>query len=460
MTDTFRNQVAELLNNDYTFGGLYATKLSGSVKAVFISPNGALKILECQVQSGEAPSIADLVPSNWDEREAHDLYQISFNGHSPLRPLVEHDPISDHWTVAVKGSDVYQIAVGPIHAGIIESGHFRFHVIGDRILFLDTQLFYKYRGLEIAAENKTLHEGKRYVERMCMGCSVANALAYVQACEEIIGYIPSAKLRILRTVLLELERLWNHLNDIAAICAGVGMSLGNQIFLVLSERIRRLNFSLTGHRYLSGTIDIGEIKPVLTADNIENIRSELESVRLRAKEAWRELIFNSSFAARLEGVGVVDTAQIRRLGAVGPAARAAGLKEDFRAHSTKLDYENFEAVIPENPKGDVRSRLEQRYLEFLQSTEIIFRLIRKTDILTDEETACEPKPLGIGITESARGRTLCIVEASEGRIERLHMRTGSYANWSAVAYAAVGNLLPDFPLINKSFELCYACSDR
>ena len=139
------------------------------------------------------PTIVDLAPSaGWDEREAHDLYGVRFDGHEPLRPLVEHDLVLAHWTVPVRGDDAYQVAVGPIHAGVIESGHFRFHVVGDRILHLDARLFYKHRGLERAAEGSTSPEGARYVGRACAACAVASGLAYAHACEEILGVGPTA----------------------------------------------------------------------------------------------------------------------------------------------------------------------------------------------------------------------------------------------------------------------------
>ena len=127
-----------------------------------------------------SPTIIDLAPAaGWDEREAHDLQGIRFAGHEPLRPLVDHDPALERW-VPVRGDDAYQLAVGPIHAGIIESGHFRFHLVGDRILHLDAQLFYKHRGLERAAEGKTLDEGLAYASRACAACNVANGVAYAQ----------------------------------------------------------------------------------------------------------------------------------------------------------------------------------------------------------------------------------------------------------------------------------------
>ena len=150
----------------------------------------------------------------------------------------------------LRGDDAYEVAVGPIHAGVIESGHFRFHLVGDRILHLDAQLFYKHRGLERAAEGKTLDEGLAYASRACAACAVTNGVAYAHACEDALGLVPTAELARARTILLELERMWSHFNDIAAVCAGVGLAAGNSSFAALTERARRLNAALTGHRFL------------------------------------------------------------------------------------------------------------------------------------------------------------------------------------------------------------------
>ena len=215
----YRSRVALALEQGGRFAGLHAS--GGSVHTALISAEGTIHLESIRVTDGRVPTIVDLAPgADWDEREASDLYGVSFDGHEPLRPLVEHNLDLSSWTVPVHGDDTYQVAVGPIHAGVIESGHFRFHVVGDLILHLDARLFYKHRGLERAAEGRTLAEGIAYAGRACAACGVTNTLAYAHACEQILGLRPTAELARVRTILLELERLWNHLNDIAAVCAG------------------------------------------------------------------------------------------------------------------------------------------------------------------------------------------------------------------------------------------------
>ncbi len=457
---SYRSNVEALLAGGWSFAGLYAVRDTGPVRAVFA--RGAEIRMETDEANGAGvPSIVDLTPAaGWDEREAHDLYGIGFEGHEPLRPLVDHDLELASWTVAVQGHDAYQVAVGPIHAGVIESGHFRFHLVGEKILHLDARLFYKHRGLERAAEGATLDDGARYVARACAACAVTNGVAYAQAVEQCRGLLAGPELARARTLLLELERVWSHLNDISAICAGTGLAAGAQRFAGLTERARRLNARLTGHRFLFGSVAVGGSALALDDQEIAATRTELDELRAESASGRRELLFNRSFQDRLPGVGVVRARDARRLGATGPAARASGLLEDARAAAAGLAYEGFAPVAPNDGTGDVQARLEQRHLELEQSFEILGGLLLHPLAPSSAENGLPERALGAARVESPRGATLCVVERDGDRVARLHLRTGSYANWPVVAFAASGNMLPDFPLINKSFELCYACADR
>ncbi len=457
----YRKAVQSALADGDRFVGLHASADGSVVHAALAAPDGDVRLESTSVTGGAVPTIVDIAPAaSWDEREAHDLYGIGFDGHEPLRPLVDHDLVLSRWTTPVHGTDTYQVAVGPIHAGVIESGHFRFHVVGDRILHLDARLFYKHRGLERAAEGATLEHGAHYVGRACAACAVANGLAYAHACEESLGLEAPPELARARTILLELERIWSHLNDIGAVCAGVGLAAGNNLFAALTERARRLNARLTGHRFLFDTVSPGGSTLDLDATAVAAAQAALETIGREARRGWRELQFSASFQDRLPGIGVVGRHDVRRLGTVGPAARAAGVAEDARSTAKGLAYTDFECLTPDRPDGDVRARLEQRALELEQSLEVVLRLLERPVEPAAAQRTTQESPVGIGLVESARGATLCIVERNGDRLRRMHLRTGSYANWPSVVYAASDNLLPDFPLINKSFELCYACADR
>jgi Ni,Fe-hydrogenase III large subunit len=461
--ERYRALVRDALANGWAAGGLHASigRDGPVVRALLVSDEGQQRLVTTAVEGGHAPTLVDLAPAlGWDEREAHDLHGVTFAGHEPLRPLVDHDLDLRSWTVPVSGRDAYQVAVGPIHAGVIESGHFRFHVVGDRVLLLDARLFYKHRGLEAAAVGRPLDDGLTVAARACAACWVTNAVAYAHACEAIRGLGPTEELARVRTVLLELERLWSHFNDIGAVCAGVGLAAGTQRFAALTEDARRLNASVTGHRFAFGSVQVGGSALALDAAEVSTLRAGLERIRADGTVAWRELLFNASFMDRMPDIGVVTADDAASLGTVGPAARAAGRAADVRATSPRLAYDGFVPAMLRRTAGDVQSRLEQRALELVQCLDVLDGLLDGPIRPSAAAPSAPPEPIGIGRVESPRGATTCIVEPDGDRVARLRLRTGSYANWPSVAFAAANELLPDFPLINKSFELCYACADR
>ncbi|HVY77371.1 MAG TPA: NADH-quinone oxidoreductase subunit C [Solirubrobacterales bacterium] len=460
----WRDACQAALERGERFCGAFAAGWGSAPRrwSALFADGASTRVLSTVPTGDELPSIVDLVPAaNWDEREAHDLYGLGFDGHAPLLPLVSHPSDASSWTVPVEGEGVFEVAVGPIHAGVIESGHFRFHVVGERILHLDPRLFYKHRGLERAAEGRQLAEGLAYAQRACGACAVANSVAYALACESVLGLAPARELRRARTLLLELERLYNHLNDIAAVCAGVGFASGNMAFAALKERALRLNRDLSGHRFLFGSVEVGGSCLDLSAQAVDRARGELRELGQDTARVWREIQFSPSVQARLEGVGVLGHDDAARFGAVGPAARAAGVSMDTRAVSPGLWYgSSFTAAVPPGARGDVAARLEVRALELVEVFSILEELLRDPVRAGTASPDGAPAPIGVARVESPRGETVCVVEPEMSRIGRLHLRTGSYANWPALAFATADNLLPDFPLINKSFELCYACSDR
>jgi Ni,Fe-hydrogenase III large subunit len=432
-------------------------------RALLVAPHGESRVLTCTAADGTVDTIVDLVEAaNWDEREAHDLDGLSFSGHSPLRALASHPASLDAWTTPVAGEGVHQVAVGPVHAGVIESGHFRFHVVGERILALDPRLFYKHRGLERAAAGAAAGDVLAIARRACAACAVTNTIACAHAVEDARGLWPDRELRIARTLALELERAYNHLHDIGAICAGVGFAPGTLAFAALKERAQRINAGIAGHRFLFGAVAVGAGRLAIDATAAGAARSQLRELRADAASAWRELEFAGPVQARLGGVGVLDHDVAVRLGAVGPAARAAGVRDDVRSESPRLWYSGFTPAAVAEPDGDAGARLRVRAAEMAASFDMLDELLARPvppGTVAPGRVAAE---IGVGRVESPRGATTCVVELEPARerVARLHLRTGSYANWPALAHATAGNLLPDFPLINKSFELCYACVDR
>ncbi|HVP02759.1 MAG TPA: NADH-quinone oxidoreductase subunit C [Solirubrobacteraceae bacterium] len=461
--DRWRSAVSAAIAGGAEFDCLYAAQTEQDPVVRLALRHGAQRaVLTARAAGSHLATVVDLLPAaEWDEREAHDIHGVVFDGHEPLRALVAHPADRDAWITSVEGPDVHEVAVGPIHAGVIESGHFRFHVVGERVLHLDLRLFYKHRGLERAAEGLTLAGGLPVAQRACAACAAANAVAYVQAAESLLGLQPDEDLRRNRTFVLELERLYNHLHDLSALCAGVGFDPGAMTFAALKERAQRVNERATGHRFLFGSVSLGSGVGGISIATAAQLSDEVEAIGSEAAAAWRTLTFMDAIQDRLRDVGQLAMRDAEHWGAVGPAARASGIHRDVRTDSDGgLWYPGLEPARPEQPTGDVAARAEVRAAELEQTCAMLTALLAAPPGPGRVTAVHEPAALGAGRVESPRGASFCCVEARDGRITRLHLRTASYANWPVLARVVPGAILPDFPLINKSFELCYACADR
>ncbi len=453
----WREHIARRAATGARFGGLFAAH--GEVRAVFTSGSHR-HLVRAAVPGGRIATVVDLVPAGWDEREAADLHGVRFDGHEPARALVRHPDDRALWATPVTGDDVHRVPVGPIHAGIIESGHFLFHVVGERVLHVDARLFHKHRGLERAAEGRSPQGAVAVLSRTCGGCAVANAVAVCAALEEAMGLAPDEPLRRSRTLLVELERMWNHLNDVAQICAGVGLSTGSMLFAAFKERTQRVCADLTGHRFMFDAVAPAASPEGPAGAERGVLRAEVASIAADAARAARQLLFDASLRDRTANVGAIGPAEARALGICGPAARASGLALDARLDAPTLWYPGFAVVLPPHPVGDVSARLEARWVELAQSAAIVDDLLASPLPPGAARARGDADGHGVGVVESPRGETVCAVELDRGVVRRVRLRTGSYANWPGVAFAATRAILPDFPLVNKSFELCYACVDR
>lgn len=429
------------------------------------------------------PSITPVVPSaHWLEREIKDMFGIVPEGHPDLRRLAVHPdwpegvfPMSKDFLAGTKvprvegaiefcpveGEGIYQVPVGPIHAGIIEPGHFRFFTFGEDVINLQAQLFYTHRGVEKAAEGRHFSDVILIAERICGACSASHAVAYAQAVEALAGLTPPRRARYIRTILLELERLYNHVGDIGNMCAGIGFSFGISRGAILKEQLMRINMSLFGHRYLRGTVIPGGVK----ADLVETsgVQAELNQLAGDLKELTGTMLSSQSLLDRMQTTGVLPTEAALDLGAVGPAARASSVDRDLRRELPYAAYGEMEFQIPTQVEGDVFCRLKQRIEECDQSFSILRQAFEQIPDgeLTVELSDVPPYQTGIGYTESARGANVhWVMSGPDNTIFRYMIRSASHFNWPVVPLCLPGNIVPDFPLINKSFELCYACLDR
>lgn len=435
----------------------------------------------------EYPSIVPLVPAAaWYEREIHDLFGLVPQGHPACTPLVLHEnfppnvyPLRKDFnedmlnTVAgrdypmdhVHGAGVFEVPVGPVHAGIIEPGHFRFSQAGEHTIHLDAKLFFTHRGIEKAVEGMPLEQAFYQAERICGACTVAHALSYTQAIEQMAGVIISPRAVYLRMLVAELERLYNHIGDIGNLCAGVGFAVGISQGARLKEKLMRLNESLTGNRFLRGMVTLGGTALDLPTNFQVAIQSELNSITAECRELVDILQDSEFFQDRVLTTGILPKQTAIALGAVGVAARASGVDIDLRRDLPYLAYGQMDFKVPLQHAGDVAARMRQRAEEVPQSLAIITQVLdglpEYREPLQSPLPDIAPYTWGYGWSESARGSNLhWLMTGEHNTVYRLYVRSASFPNWPAVAAAVPGNIIPDFPLINKSFELCYACMDR
>jgi Ni,Fe-hydrogenase III large subunit/Ni,Fe-hydrogenase III component G len=432
------------------------------------------------------PSVSPLVPAaHWDEREARDLLGIVPVGHPDPRRLVLHErwpagfhplrkdvprdvrpPDAERHFVPfeVHGEGVYQLPVGPIHAGVIEPGHFRFSAIGERVLHLDARLFFVHRGIEKLVEGRTFAAALPIVERACGVCTVTHALAYSQAVEGLTRTAIPPRARWARVLLAELERLYNHVGDLGNICAGIGFAPAVSRLGWLKERLLRLNDGLTGHRYLTGVVAPGGLVADLDPRGLAILPETLDAIGVELASAIRSIVRSEGVMGRFHGTGIVSADTAVALGALGVAARASSLPLDLRRDRPYAAYEELEVALVTASTGDVAARFHVRAQEAHESIRLVREAMRRLPggpISTPLETTPLVSGSELGAVEGPRGASWVWLRAgAEGTIDRLRLRSASFANWPVVAAAAPGNLVPDFPLINKSFELCYACTDR
>ena len=363
--------------------------------------------------------------------------------------------------VAVAGEGVHEIPVGPVHAGTIEPGHFRFSIVGEKILRLEERLGYKHKGIEKRFEAMTLEEGAKLAGRVSGDSTVAYAWAYAMAVEGATRAEPPPRALALRGILLELERIANHLGDLGYLGNDVALTFGFTQFWRLKEDLLRLNARLFGHRYLMDLVVPGGVARDLQPDQAEGLRAHLES--LRAEVATLQSIYEEHAGAqdRFIMTGQVLPELAERMGLVGFAARASGVKHDLRVDYPIPPYEQLDCRMISHTRGDVAARVAVRFEEVFESMRLIQALVQELPpgAVRRPIAKAGSRARGVGWIEGWRGEVLVALEADADRIHRLHPHDPSWQNWPLLEHAVHGNIVPDFPLINKSFNLSYSGAD-
>jgi Ni,Fe-hydrogenase III large subunit/Ni,Fe-hydrogenase III component G len=433
----------------------------------------------------ELPSItAQVEAANYFEREMNDLFGIMAfpNVHRlashPDWPDEAHPMLKDfdmRKSVPrakgtfdfnpVGGEGVFEIPVGPVHAGIIEPGHFRFSVAGEPIINLDFQLHYTHKGTEKIAEGRPTQHVVFLAERISGDSAFAHAAAYCDSIERLAGIEIPQRAIIIRTMLLELERLYNHVGDIGAILLDVGYAVGAATAFRLREELLQLNEILTGSRLLHGMAHIGGVTRYIEDTLIKRdaIRTTLKQMQQMFNALIEWILSTSSVLDRLETTGILRRKDALQLGVVGLAARASGIDRDVRKDHPHLTYPylHFEPII--HQEGDVFARFKVRVAEVEQSVEIIRQLSGQHlgETLVNPVHALPASSCALGYVEGWRGEIVhWVMTDAGGNIFRWKITDPSFHNWRALSFAVRGNIVPDFPVINKSFNLSYSGNDR
>ncbi|HUW98470.1 MAG TPA: NADH-quinone oxidoreductase subunit C [Acidiferrobacter sp.] len=428
------------------------------------------------------PAIDDIFPSAArPQRAIYDLLGIACGGADarpwlrhgawsptefPLRhdfdtPAMPPDRESGYPFIAVAGNGVHEIGVGPIHAGTIEPGHFRFHVVGDEILRLEERLGYTHKGVEKRFGSLTLPQGTRLAARICADSTVAYTWAYAMAAETLCGCHVPHRAQWLRGLLLERERIANHLGDIGALSNDAGLAFGQTQFSLLKERWIQANHRVFGHRYLMDTIVLGGVAHDLGPEGQGQMREECDTLEMAVHTLQDIIDDHAGLQERFIETGRVTMAQARALGAVGLIARASGLARDMRTEFPYLPYTALSTRAITRSQGDVAARVVLRFSEIYESLRLIRDILANFpdgpllgDCDTDNGTA------GLGCVEGWRGEVLVGIERiASGHTHRVHIHDPSWQNWPLLEHAVIGDLVPDFPLINKSFNLAYSGHD-
>jgi Ni,Fe-hydrogenase III large subunit/Ni,Fe-hydrogenase III component G len=453
---------------------------------VFAPPTHRPSLTVLASLSAHEPRIPSLAVQSFAaslfEREVHDLFGIVPDGHPDLRRLALHQfwprgyhplrrdvaPRTDFRDEGqpfpfrrVEGEGIFEITVGPVHAGIIEPGHFRFSVEGDTIANLEIRLGFVHKGIEKLFETLPLAKTCELAERISGDTSVGHAVAHCRALETLAGCAVPPRGLALRAVLLELERLYNHAGDIGMIVNDTGFAFGHAHCFRLREELLRLNERLTGHRLLRGAVVPGGIAGA-TATPPADLARSVDHVVRELVDVSRLSLDNTMVLERLQGTGRLTTKTAREMQVVGMVARASGIDADARRDAPFAPYDALTVKVPVYDTGDVWARTMVRLDEARESARLIAELLRE---LPDGPTQVPLGDLGPGehaavVVEGWRGPIWhWVLAESPAKLARVKVVDPSFRNWSALEYAVLENIVPDFPLCNKSFNLSYSGND-
>lgn len=429
-------------------------------------------------QTREIDSLSDNVPAmQIFEREIAENWGVNFFGHPWAKPVRyawnRYDPMQDlrnYPFYTIESTQLHEVGVGPIHAGVIEPGHFRFICHGETVLHLEIQLGYQHRGVEnLFLEKKKLLQRNVLAESIAGDTAVGHALAFAGLMETLAEQKTDPQLDILRGIALELERIAIHVGDLSAFCTDVAYQLGAAVFGALRTPIINYTQLWCGNRFGKGLIRPGYNPWPYTIELRDKLTAVLEDFEIKYCEMADEMFAHPSIQARYETTGTVTKQQMEMIGAVGMAARITGISRDIR-HSHPYGVYKTEHISPAlEDSGDVWARAQVRHKEILVSIKYIRKLMSLIDFSSPvvrglnprvNKLDLKPSSIAISMTEGWRGETIhAAITDSAGEIIHYKVKDASFHNWLALALAVRNNEISDFPICNKSYDLSYCGFD-
>ncbi|HEX5206322.1 MAG TPA: NADH-quinone oxidoreductase subunit C [Steroidobacteraceae bacterium] len=407
------------------------------------------------------PGVETLFPSaSRMQRAASDLYGVRSTD-PDRRPWLHHERAGYDF-VRVEGEGVHEIAVGPVHAGTIEPGHFRFSVVGEKVLRLEERFGYAHKGIERRFTEFPILEGHRLAARVSGDSAVAFSWAYCQALEGMAGCLVPYRAIWLRALCLELERLANHLGDLGALGNDAGFAFALTQFSRVKEELLREIERAFGQRYLLDAIVPGGTRLDLSAHAAGALANRITWVMGEVAELRVIFDDHSGLRDRFTGAGILSPPLATRLGVLGLAARASGQPLDARVDLPCEPYNELPPVKVVRTEGDVAARVAVRFDEVADSCRLVRSMLAGLPAGAHAAAVRAPESgaFGVGFIEGWRGPVFVALEAGPGgSVRRCHPHDPSWQNWPAIEHAILGNIVPDFPLINKSFNLSYSGAD-
>jgi Ni,Fe-hydrogenase III large subunit len=480
---TFREAILDNVKRGGHIAALFGQPAEGDRVRVFAvvahAESGQLAVVATDVGDRYPALTPDCPQAHWFEREIAEQWGVVPEGHpwlKPIRFVPSNRPGHDAWGrksgepilpcvtdyFPVRGAEVHEVAVGPVHAGIIEPGHFRFQCHGEDVFHLEISLGYQHRGVEAALRGGPNKRTFHYMETLAGDTTIGHATAYCQALEALAGCRTAPRAQALRAIALELERLANHTGDLGALAQDVG-------YLPTAAYCGRLRGDflngtalLCGNRFGRGFVRPGgvgfDVDEELVAQLVERVTAAVRDVEGAANLLWR----TPSVQARFEETGRVSRKTAEEIGLVGPAARACGLDQDVRRDFPAGYYRFVQLPISTCRNGDVFARAYIRWLEIQRSADFVCQQLRALPARKEPVPigALRPNVLVVSLVEGWRGE-ICHVAITDarGRFAGYKVVDPSFHNWFGLALALRGQQISDFPLCNKSFNLSYCGHD-